>query len=75
MVEPKTHLVDASLVGFNVVDTDVEAIFSETNGYGFTSVAIKVSQASTLWKVFVGRTHMPREEPVTIAVRFPWSFC
>lgn len=75
LVGHKTHFIDSGLIGFNVVDTNVEAIFSETNGYRLASVTSSVSQASTPGRVFDRRTYMPREEPVTIAVRFPWSFC
>ena len=71
----RTHFIDSGSIGFHIVDTDVKAIISETNGYGLASITRTVSQASALWKVFDGRTYMPREEPVTMTVRFPWSFC
>ena len=35
-----TYFVDSGLIGINVVDTNIEAIFRETNGYGFTSGSV-----------------------------------
>lgn len=67
----RTYFINSGSIGLHIVDADVKAIFSETNGYGLASVTRSVSQASALWKVFDGRTYMPREEPVTMTVRFP----
>jgi len=61
------HLFDAGSIGSNVVDADVKSIFRESDGNSF---ATSFDQRNIL-QLIDDKTHIPREEPVTIAVLFP----
>lgn len=61
-----TDLVDAGLVGLHIVDADIIAILSKSECDRLSSEhgEVKDVQASNGYHAY-----MPREEPVTIAVR------